>query len=503
MIGFRSHATAAPERPIMRKLNTHSYSWEGYWWLPDLEERHPGILSYFPADGFILKLLSEGFESPYVEVDIPATRFTGEVRGARALKLRDSIYPAIYGSADGRFVTILNVMSIQSSRKHGAQTESASSSYKASAVVEGAHIPSEDTAVIKSASVSIDNLHLWLGAPEELSVMTSIDRVNPTDNVDLIEVRTSRKLGPKHGAILECGTAVTISRNWILPSLRWSTNSYESQAQEFAQIKFDPPTPWSLMDVHKHAWEMSGLITLALDRPCAPHTIDLVIKNPTNDQSASYLTHRTTGDNSEEFVREYNPSTFTCDETRFETVVPKWFAFCQKHGEVLNLFTTLKNGTIDYLETSVFLAAILAEAFHKGVFGRKKSITNQAKDLAEEIFPEDTKPYSLFKRLVDLYCRAPQAVAHIIIPDIKTWSREHVNARNSISHEAGLGEASPRSAWAAAEVTLALVTVHLLVIIGVSDSVIEQALTESPTFRKVTYSSKKYLNVTERDIVTK
>lgn len=480
----------------MRKLNTHNYSWEGHWWLPDLQERHPGVLSYSPAEGFVLKLLSEGFESPYVEVDVPPIRFTGKGRGVRVLGLRDSIYPAVYGEADGRFVTIFNVMGIQSSQKHAAQAASAKSTYNASAVVEGAHVPSEDSAVIKSASVSIDNLHRWLGGPEELSVLSSYSE-DPVHQVHLVEVRTGRKLGPKRGATLECGTAVTISHSWILPNLRWSTNSYESQAQEFAQIEFEPPASWSLMDVRKHAWEMSSLITLALDRPCAPHAIDVVVQDPVKDQWASYLTHRTTGENSEEFVHKYDPSTFTCDEVRFEEVVPAWFAFCRKHGAVLNLFTTLKTGTVDYLETSVFLAAILAEAFHKGVFGRKEAITPQARDLAEKIFHEDTNPSSLFKRLVDLYCRAPQAVAHALIPDLKAWSREHVNARNSISHEAGLGEASPHSAWAAAQVTLALVTAHLMVAIGVSESIIEQALTESPTFRKATYSAKKYLNTAD------
>lgn len=478
----------------MRKLNTHSYSWEGHWWLPDLQERHPGVLTYSPADGFALKLLSEGLESPYVEVDVPTVRFEGG--GGRAVGLRDSIYQAVYGEADGRFITIFNVMSISSSRKHGAQAASAKSTYKASAVVEGAHIPSEDSAVIKSASVSIDNLHRWLGEPEELSVMSSYSE-NPVHKVHFAEVRTGRKLGPKRGATLADGTTVTISRSWVLPDLRWSTNSYESQAQEFAQVEFGPLNQWSLMDVHKHAWEMSSLIALALDRPCAPHAIDLVVQGPAEDQRASYITHRTTGENSEEFDIRHEPSNFTCAEARFEDVVPAWFAFCEQHGAVLNLFTTLKTGTVGYLETSVFLAAILAEAFHKSAFGRKNSITAAARELAKDIFPQETKDYSLFKRLVDLYCRVPEAVAHALIPDIKAWSREHVEARNSISHEAGLGEASPHSAWAASQVTLALVTAHILVAIGVSDSTIEQALAESPTFRKAIYSAKKYLNATD------
>lgn len=477
----------------MQKLNTHSYSWEGHWRLPDLQERHPGVLTYSPGDGFVLKLLSEGFESPYVEMDVPTVRLEGG--GGKSIGLRGSIYQAVYGEADGRFITIFNVMSIESFRKHGAQAASAKSTYKASGVVEGAHISSEDSAVIKSASVSIDNLHRWLGEPEELSVMSSYSE-DPVHRVHFAEVRTGRKLGPKRGATLADGTAVTISRNWILPSLRWSTNSYESQAQEFAQVEFDPPKQWSLMDVRKHAWEMSSLISLALDRPCASHAIDLVVQQDSlKDQRASYITHRTTGENSEEFVIRHEPSNFTCSEVRFEEVIPAWFAFCQKHGAMLNLFTTLKTGTVDYLETSVFLAAILAEAFHKAVFGKKNSITPEAKSIAEEIFPEDTNPHSLFKRLVDLYCRAPEAVALALIPDIKAWSREHVEARNSISHEAGLGEASPHSAWAAAQVTLALVTAHILVTGGVSGTTIERALTESPTFRKAIYSSEKYLNM--------
>lgn len=475
----------------MRKLNTHSHSWEGHWWLPDLQERHPGALTYSPVDGFVLRLLSEGFESPYVEMDAPTVRFKGG--GGRAIGLRDGIYQAIYGEADGRFITIFNVMNTESSRRHGAQAASAKSTYQASAVVEGVHMPSEDSAVIKSASISIDNLHRWLGDPEDLSVVSCYSE-NPVHNVHFVEVRPGRKVGPKRGATLADGTAVTISRSWSLPDLRWSTNSYESQAQEFVQVEFDPPNQWSLMDVRRHAWEMSNLITLALDRPCAPHAIDLVVQNPAKDQRASYLTHRTRGENSEEFVIKYEPSIFTCSKARFEEIVPAWFAFYQQHGAVLDLFATLKTGTMDYLETSVFLAATLAEAFHKAVFGKKNSITPEAKDLAEEIFPEDTNPHSLFKRLVDLYCRAPEAVAHALIPDIKAWSREHVDARNSISHEAGLGEASLHSAWAASQVTTALVTVHILVAVGVSDSTIEQALTESPTFRKAIYSAKKHLN---------
>ncbi|MGY6462796.1 ApeA N-terminal domain 1-containing protein [Corynebacterium sp. UMB8791] len=478
--------------------NTEQKSWNGVWYLPGSSERHHGTLTYSPEDSFQLIIFSEGFESPFVELDVPPKIFKGSEQ-ARVIGIRDKSQPydAVYGEADGKEVTLLGVFDGGHTTKYSAGGESSEATYYPGLMLIGAHIPSKRAKILTRLDVSFDYLSYWLNDMGWLDVVLKTTEADPTYHEYFVRARVPGPPGPVAGLVINKEVALTIGFQGVLPSLSTSAYGFQARSRIEAFTKFVAiDEPVELDDFLAEVAKVEALLTICMDRPCKAHAfgcelefegrkrqVDLLVPRVGRVVPENERTHRM-----KELVR-------CSEENSFVDLFRKWFALYSRNPAIGVIGGFLNEASGQPLEPSVVMALALVESFHKTHVGKK------SKDLLPETVKHskkigrwhDGKQATTFQRALDLYFRLPEAVQKELLPTPDCWAKALSDARNDISHEAVLKKRSGLEAFAAAKMAVSVVTIHLLMELNVSEQDILDLFQRSNSLAKARNLVQKHL----------
>ena len=99
-----------------------------------------------------------------------------------------------------------------------------------------------------------------------------------------------------------------------------------------------------------------------------------------------------------------------------------------------------------------------------------------------------------FERSIDLLHRLPEGIQHSLVPNENRWASALVKARNGISHSDGLEQSGYREANAAAKVAIAIVTVHVLQVLGNEEDEIVELTNDRTSLAKAKNLATEYLS---------
>lgn len=401
----------------------------GYWWIPeDPTQRYPGRLSYGLKDGARLELL--------VEKDTPS--FTPATED----------YPIVHGVTNsGRDITLINCYTINNRWSHvGISTQTIFGHL----ALDGFHLPSAESANIKSISATVPFLSSWLGT-------TGIEIKHGKDLKDfdiayrqlpplIARIASSMELEisvhpasiPSAGVI---GEGVTISENiWL-------------------SLKPEKPQPYrELLNALHVALDFFTFVCMDL---CSADDI----------QFEADFHPRTLANGSMVYPRAYfhympvyspkkqrtpHPMAVLLKQSdlsnQLEAVLVRWFGLSAELKGVRALYLSALYGDHPYVENRFLSMGQAAEVFHRhfrvGEYMDSERYDNEILPLMIARIPADLpgdlakvmeqrfeylNEYSLGKRLKELAAENKDIIVEFI-PDIKDVLRATVEARNQFTH---------------------------------------------------------------------
>lgn len=478
--------------------NTELKSWNGVWYLPGSSERHHGVLVYSPEDSFQLTIFSEGFESPFVELDVPPTRFEGfEQTGVIGIRDKSQPYDAVYGEADGKEVTLLGVFDGGHTTKYSAGGDSSEATYYPELMLIGAHIPSKRAKVLTRLDVSFDYLSYWLNDMGWLDVGLKTTEVDPTYHEYFVRACVPGPPGPVAGLVINKEVALTIGFQGVLPSLSTSAYGFQARSRIEAFTRFVAiDEPVELDDFLAEVAKVEALLTICMDRPCKAHAFGCELEFEDRKRQVDLVVPRVGRVVPEaETVRRMKELVTCSEENSFVDLFRNWFALYSRNPAMEVISGFLNEASGQPLESSVVMAQALVEAFHKTHVGKK------SKDLLPKTVEHSEKvgrwhrgnQATTFQRALDLYFRLPEAVQEKLLPTPDYWAEALSAARNEISHEAMLKTRSGLEAFAAAKIAVAVVTIHLLIALKVSEQEVLELFQRSNSLAKAKNLAQKHL----------
>lgn len=480
--------------------NTQSHSWQGFWYLPGNEDkRHYGVLTFEPEEGFELQILSEGFENPYVELDLPTRIFQPSTRsGVYGLRDTSRPYEAVFGEVEGQRVTLLDVFDVGGSQKWGSQVPYSRANYSPQVLVVGAHIESKRSPVFARLNVAVDFLHVWLGDTGWLEVgATKYEDQSPAAMEHFARARVPWRIGPEEGVVLEDGTILCIDYEGVLPGLKWSAFGFESRSEISTSVRITSTEGLqSLESLQETLIELETLISICMDRECRAHAFEGVIRLGDDDARVDVLLQRRGPVPSTKPTNKYlRPLTSCSDGTRFTGLFATWFPFVQENRVVLNLNGFLSGSLSPVLEPTILMAQALTETFHRKVFGAEEHcLLPTTREICDQYRARRGKHVTAFERAIDLLHRLPEGVQRNLVPDENQWASALVEARNGISHRDGLEKSGYREANAAAKVAIAIVTAHVLQVLGTEEYDLVELTMDGTSLAKAKSLASEYLS---------
>lgn len=485
----------------MMVRNTEERSWHGFWHLPQDKDKHPGILTYDPANGFLLELLSEGFESPFVECDDPTQIFQPPSKGG-VYKLRDHTNPynAIHGEVEGKLVTLLDVFFEGSTRNLGAPTTHGRSTYHPSIMLIGTHLADKAQTAFTSINVSLDYLHIWVQNTDWLEVGVihpDHDKKEVEPQQHYIRATLPQAFGPKMGTVINEDTALTLEYDGTLPSLKWSAYEFEASSRIYPSVKLTCTNgERSLESFLPIIHSIHTLVSICMDRSCRPHAYRGTVRFEKGTKDVEIIVPRQGSCPDEEANGKSIVSLATCSKEKpFINYFEGWFPLLKKAPCLALLNGFLDNSVVPVLETNILMAHTLVESYHKALYGKGiNSILDETKNIARNRRENRENQITAFKRAVDLVQRLPKEMRRLLVPSEERWASTLVDARNSISHEGKLKEVDPLEAAAATRVAVALITIHVLIQLRVSESSTLLAFNNHSSISRARKLAKDYLN---------
>ncbi|WP_415973798.1 HEPN domain-containing protein [Rhodococcus sp. 077-4] len=444
----------------------------GKWWVPSNENRQIGGVLTVDVDGHSeLELVDE-----LIDEDDPVAM--------------------VYGAAQGRDITLLDVMSKGTSRVF-AQNVSAVERSQPGAVIVGFHLESPTQEVFDHIDVQISNLTTWARdtSIEETTTFTEHEdgmtivsdeiKITPPEavfarldahEVDVAMRRVVRRSGTKERA--------------------WA-RSLDIQEEVTLRISANSPRSWDGFTPTLLAFR--DLITLAVqsgsvigarkllidiaDRP-TPYVVDLYVNGGGEVSDA----------------RRHRDLLFDLRDVDFETVINRWVAIRTQIGLPLDVLLGLDYIKTGYYENRLFNAASAGEGFHTGLYPDSKQLTTEQhaaiKARVAEVFEGDDLTWvkqqvswnrlGLKDRYMELAGHADQKAVTALLTDAETWARWLKNARNSIGHvdTDALAKAVPDSArFLLTDITRAFLHLVLLQELGLDPELQRRAVDNLYTFR--------------------
>lgn len=406
-------------------------------------------------------------------------------------------YDAVYGVADGKEVTLLGVFDGGHTTKYAAAGRSSEATYYPDLMLVGAHIPSKRAKQLTRLDVSFDYLSYWLNDMGWLDVGLKTTEADPTYHEYFVRARVPRLPGPVAGLIINKEVALTIGFQGVLPSLSTSAYGYQARSQIEAFTEFvATDEPVELDDFLAEVAKVEVLLTICMDRPCKAHAFGCELEFEDRKRQVDLIVPRVGRVVPEaETVRRMKELVTCSEENSFVDLFRNWFALYSRNPAIGVISGFLNEASGQPLEPSVVMAQALVEAFHKTHVGKKsKDLLSETVDLSKKLDRwHQGNPATTFQRALDLYFRLPEAVQEELLPSPEYWAEALNAARNDVSHEAMLKKRSGLEAFAAAKMAVAVVTIHLLMELNVSEQDILDLFQRTNSLAKARNLAQKHL----------
>ncbi|WP_257161763.1 ApeA N-terminal domain 1-containing protein [Corynebacterium cystitidis] len=472
-------------------LTTEPHEWAGYWYVPGAERDTTGKLTFTPGEGFLLELLSEGFDPMFAYGLAEPKVFTG-TELVQTVGPGNDYHPIIFGTAGTKDLTLKSVHRTYVSRPSmNAAEKQGRSRYSVEWVLEGVHLPSVSSRSITQATVALDNLHHWVGPSSNL--YTTYEGGGDRPNKHSTHLVTGKIEGPEIGALLPDKTVVTFPVEWRNTPSFSNAHSFRHRYDEYRHVCFEPYGPWNFEELLIRVRKIASLITLALDTPCAIQSIQVTLEVEGQVQTANLVLDRHYPAPELKYEYRIKRFAFTSDHVSPHKAIDKWFNLHEKTSAALSILENLRNGAPVHGETEVLLTSIMLESFHKAKFGKGDSICNETKELLRKFEPGFRCFESLWARILDLYVRLPQEFKESLVKDCEVWSKTLKNARNKIAHEAHIEDNKLLPSVAAARLAQSVLTALLLVELEVPKTQVLDALHYVKSFESALHIANEHL----------
>jgi len=366
--------------------------------------------------------------------------------------LDDRTIPAIYGTTEGKPITLLDSFTLMSRGGFFSGRPEFHHLHVQRALV-GSHVPSSDATVFRSAYLRFENLTMW-------AQLRNVDR------------DTDWKNGVARASLSRGDSVVAVFDGWTY-SLQTATTgfSYE-QTRERTEVsgdvttvlKLTPPAPSSVAAFDAPILEVMDLLTLASGTACGLISATFVhqdaeiierrdqapIEHPTHVGSFGQRVHRAAPDAP---ATKYQDFRFTCADLDFPSVLANWLPLRRQASDAANVYFGTKYSTPGFTEVRLLLGAVAAEALHAAAYEKVRELDPEEFEdrrdrLLAALDTEDEKTWlkrklrndpTLRERLLSLASVPDQQAVNRVVPDVDRWAGELLKARNGMAHSAGRG----------------------------------------------------------------
>ena len=454
----------------------------GYWWLPeDSSRRYPGRLSFDPKDGARLDLT--------IQEETPSfTRANEE-------------YPLIHGVTNhGREISLANCYSINDRWSSvGISTQTIFGHF----VFDGFHLPSVESANIRSISAAVPFLSSWLGS-------TGIDVKHSKDFKDF---DISYRQPPPFTAKITPSIQIKISVNPASIPLAGGLGA-EVKIQEKIWVSLEPlmPQPYrQLLDSLQIVFDFFTFVCMDL---CSAEDIqfegDFSPRTLTNGAMLYPSAHLHFMPIYSSKKRPPHPMDLLlkCSDLagHVEPVLSRWMECSDDLKTVRVLYLSALYGEHTYIENKFLSICQAAEVFHRrfrgGEYMDSATYENEILPLLISRIPTDLmaelaevmrqrfeylNEFSLGKRLWELVSENKDIIVELV-PEIREVIRAIVAARNRFTHfspKQGHSDISGEKILYYVYVLRMIVDLSVLKEVGVPPEVLRKAVTESELYRRM------------------
>lgn len=474
--------------------------WSGEWWVPGESERKQGTLQYSSDDGPVLELV-QGWEY----------RTFAEPRvGLQVQQPSKKDWPLVHGLADGMRFTLLDVTMLDGDN-HTAE-KPGRMAYRAKVALVGEYVNADAAAHITRVRLEIENLS-QLTANSGIAANWLIDeqnRPNGTGSVSMDFVPPS-EFATQDGM-------VRIGRWYDLPSSKATRRSFTGYLAETVHLDVFPPAPIGLDDSFELASKVRQLVSVAALDDCAIISIqtemplvdtELPAGHPhaLNPAVLDVLIRPLTVPRPDARAVPVHDFVITASQVGPEVFVPRWLALSVSQASALRLLTAVLTDTSRDVGARVLAAVSCAEAFHRGTnpeppmssaefMELRRRLTDAAsdvhKDWVKAKFSENQ--HSLRQRLRALAKKLPDELRHALNFSERVWLEAATGARNRVAHSGSAGSMEVATLDAVANLTAAIVLLHVLLALGLDESACLNLFVENKWFRRVARDSRRHLS---------
>lgn len=482
------------------RLNSET-EWSGLWWLPDApDEQIPGTLRYAPGTGLTLTLIGR------LEDRIMSKPENGKVTVYQGLQSWD----AIHGVANRREITLLGCSPRHSPITWGARVKSPEKQViSVDSALIGAHVASPEESAFAACDFSVEDLGVW-AASSALSPIFELEdgRLNG---------KSTLELSPASETSVEVdGTKYSLSHRYTLPFVEARRGVDFGRATDTPFVQVKPSDGCSLEDAIRYAGLFQDLLSLSTHRASGVLWLRLRLSGPTVDPlperpvPARYaeVLYRLTviGDGDAEAAKPHRVL-FTCDDTPFEEIVPRWCEVHERLQAAASMILGLRYDPALYIENNLLIsvgaAEVLQGKLHVGsppipeeefALLREQILPNVSEERRDWVRSKLQNTPSLRSRLLGLVERMDAGVVDLLMPDKDRWAQSASQARNDLAHQGQTPRHSMEELSAVVRVTTAVVVLNLLQELGISAERQREIMQRNPELRQTASDARRWLD---------
>lgn len=464
--------------------------WTGHWWFPaEPEDRVPGVLTYDPDDGLMLRLIG-GWK--YQRLMQPGGGST--VVGSDS----DGLWPIIHGMGSGKQVTLIDCLPIGRqtiiTTVAGFSGRPDTQTVRANSALIGCHVETVEDAVFVTGIVTVENLTAWSQRSGiELRWPLDADGSRLIAGGDVHLDRIDPLVADLGSLVAKLHTVST------LPYSEESRAGRVGRITERASVEFTSHEPRSMRDMLDALSGVSDLVSLSTLSACADITVTVFLP-PEGEAAAkgrlgrevAVYENRIVTPKPDAKAADYRDFIMTLDDIEFSELMPRWHDVRERFSAARAMILGLSYVTGGYLETRVVTAVAAAEAMHRALGPaaplpqsdfrsvRRSMLDAVPVELREwvgERLPRNEQ--TLRERLLDLAAR-PGTFMEELVASAESWARAAKNARNNLAHLGTSDKHSTDELEAVVEVTAAVVALNLLAELGVPEERMRRAIRVHP-----------------------
>lgn len=355
--------------------------------------------------------------------------------------------PMLYGAANGREITLLEVSPANGGKRTMAQVITTTQVVQPRVALVGIRLDDPGDEVFDGLNTSMTGLTAlaaqsglvweWVGSPDS----------NERSRTTLAWIDPLVTLLDEPPESVELWWNMSSNMPMDTPAGR----HVKATERVVLRINSSMPRPWDGFLDRSRA--VRDLVTVATQQPSRVFTHELLINREESipPEYTVELYYQGIEPSAEHDDAEPSEALFRVDDSNFATVMKDWFTLRAKIGLPLDTLLGLDYIRGGYYENRLFNAASAAEGFHAALFPDSTGLPPEAHAaLVEKVEQalsdvagvdrnwalsriKDNRP-GLKDRLLELATKADRDAVHSLVTDVETWAKWLKNARNALGH---------------------------------------------------------------------